>query len=212
MVRVVRRLGRGWLVVALAGLSLAGCAGGDEGGVKTYRIATAPQKERGRIQPDDHGGTPPTVPDGPPKVRFLGAIIPAGEGSSYFVRFFGPIDKITAHEKAFDAFLNSIRVPGEGGKPVSWTVPPGWKVVPNPPQAAGLRLVTLKTEDGSSEDLYISTPIAGDNLANVNRWRTDFVGIPAVKDLKDAVTEIQLGPTKALRVDFRGPGGGKGRG
>ena len=208
MVRLVRRLGRGWLSV-LPCLLLAGCGGPEEGGIKTYRVATVRQKDP-TPEPPEHRGTP--VPDGPPKVRFMGAIIPAGADGNYFVRFFGPIEKITAHEKAFDEFLNSIRVPGEGGKPISWTVPAGWKVVPNPPQAAGLRLVTLKTEDGNSEDLYISTPISGDNLANVNRWRSEFVGIPAVRDLKDAVTEVPLGAVKALRVDFRGPGGGKGRG
>lgn len=49
---------------------------------------------------------------GDAKVRLLGAIIPASDGFSYFVKFVGPADKVDAHEKDFDAFLNSIRVAG----------------------------------------------------------------------------------------------------
>ena len=206
MASVVRRL-CGWSFGALACVLLAGCGGGDDGGIKVYKVATPQERDRPRELPNDPG-TP--APAGPPKARFLGAIIPQEDGSSYFVRFFGPIEKIDAGEKAFDAFVASVRVPGEGDKPISWTVPEGWKEVPNPPQAGGFRVVTIKSADGTSEDLYISTPIAGDVLANVNRWRTDFVGIPAVKDLKDAATEIQVGGKKAYRVDIRGPGA-KGR-
>ena len=66
--------------------------------------------------------------------------------------------------------------------------------------------MSQSNQDGAP-DLYVSDPLGGDLLQNVNRWRTDFVGIPAVTNVKDVVTEIQLGGTKAYRVDFRGPGG-----
>jgi hypothetical protein len=46
---------------------------------------------------------------------------------------------------------------------------------------------------------------------NVNRWRTDDAGLPAVTEAElPAVTkEVQLGGTKAYKVDFTGPGGKK---
>ena len=69
---------------------------------------------------------------------------------SYFVRLFGSIEEVDPHEKDFDAFLNSIRVPGEGGKPISWTVPAGWKE--GPPNAA--RVVTIE-KAGSAGPVHL---------------------------------------------------------
>src|SRR4051812_7100977 len=98
-----------WLVAfALPCALLAGCGPANDDGIKTYRVATS--KGAG-------GVAEPTLPveDGPPKVRFLGGVIPVGDKSSYFVRFGLPLDigKIDPLEKDFDAFLNSIRVPGD---------------------------------------------------------------------------------------------------
>jgi hypothetical protein len=205
MPSLFRPAGGGWLVAVLACLVLGGCQPADEG-IKTYKVATPEQKQK---TPDQ------AVPDGPPKVRFLGAVIPVTNDKAYFVRFAAPLDieKIDPHEKDFDAFVNSIRVPGEGGKPISWTVPAGWKEVATPPVVGGgfvvKRTVTIQKSDGSSQELYISEPTFGTPLSNVNRWRTDFVGIKSVTpaELPTATKEIMLGTTKAYRVDFRGPGG-----
>jgi hypothetical protein len=174
---------------------LLGCGGTDDG-VKTYKVATPDQKAKSE---DDSGDA------GPAKVRLLGAIIPAGGDTSFFVKFVGPIEKVDPHEKDFDAFLNSIRVPGEGGKPISWTVPAGWKEAP----ARMMRVVTIQKADGSSPDLYISDPFSGSLLSNVNRWRTGDVGLKATTEaeLPGLTKEVQLGTIKAHRVDFRGPGG-----
>jgi len=198
MASVVRRL-CGWSFGALACVLLAGCGGGDDGGIKTYRVATPQERDKPRELPN--GGDAP-VPDGPPKVRFLGAVIPDGKDRSYFVRFSGPIEQIDAHEKDFDAFLNSIRVPGEGGKPVSWTVPAGWKEGPG----NSARVVTI--EKAGAPVLYISQPFGGDLLQNVNRWRLDPVGLREFTEaeLPTVTREIALGATKAYRVDMRGPG------
>jgi hypothetical protein len=178
--------------------------------VKTYKVAAPDDK----VKPDDKkaggGDAPPPADTGAAKVRLLGAIIPAGGGSSFFVKFVGPIDKVTAAEKDFDAFLSSIRVPGEGNKPVSWTVPAGWKEAP----ARQMRVVTLQKEDGSAPDMYISDPFAGGLLSNVNRWRKGDVGIAEVTEaeLPDSIKEVTLGTLKAHRVDLRGPGGKGGMG
>ena len=196
---------RGWLVLVLPCLFVAGC-GNSEDGIKTYKVANPDDKGK----PEDKKGGGDPAETGPAKIRLLGAIIPAGEGTSFFVKFVGPIEKVNASEKDFDAFLNSIRVPGEGGKPVSWTVPPGWKEAP----ARQMRVVTLQKADGSAPDLYISDPFAGGLLQNVNRWRKGDAGLPEVTeaDLPSVTQEVQLGATKAHKVDIRGPGGKGGMG
>lgn len=196
----------GWLFAILPGLLVAGCGGPDDG-IKVYKVATVPSK--GPVIED----TGPPVEAGPPKIRFLGAVVPTGDGQSYFVRFLGPVAEIDAHEKEFDAFLNSIRVPGDGGKPISWTAPAGWRESP----ASNTRVVNFIVVPAAGPqdkplEAYISVPFGGDLLSNVNRWRTDFVGLPktTAAELPTMTKEVQLGATKGHRVDLRGPGAKKG--
>ena len=209
MARSVPRPARcGWLVAVLPSLLLAGCGNPDDG-IKTYKVAVPEQKGK-------PGGQGDPIPDGPPKVRLLGAIIPLPNGDSYFVKLVGPIEKIDANEKHFDAFLNSIKVPGEGGKPISWTAPAGLpEGPPNQMRVASFVVVPASAPREKSIDLYLSQPFGGDLLQNVNRWRADDVGLPKVTsaELPTVTKEIMLGSTKAYRVDFRGPGGkGMGKG
>ncbi len=181
-----------WIALLLGALSLTGCK--PEEDIRTYTVPKEPEK------------TAPTRGEEPPagdaKYRFLGGIIPAGERSFWFVRFFGPIEQVSPHEADFDKFLNSIRVGGDAKQPLTWTVPAGWKLGP----AKQMRMVSI--QNGSAE-IYISDPISGTMLENVNRWRADFTGIAKVPEaeLLQVTTEILLGTTKAYRVDFRGPGG-----
>ena len=198
----------GWLVAVFPSLLIAGCGSSDDG-IKTYKVAVPDQKGKPAVDGDP-------VPDGPPKVRLLGAIIPLPNGDSYFVKLVGPIEKIDPHEKTFDAFLNSIKVPGEGGKPISWTAPAGLpEGPPNQMRATSFVVVPASGPREKSIDLYISQPFGGDLLQNVNRWRADDVGLPKVTaaELPAVTKEVMLGATKAYRVDFRGPGGkGMGKG
>jgi hypothetical protein len=199
MPRLVRADRLVWLVALAAPCALlAGCGPANDDGIKTYRVATHKGSGGG-------GGPvePPPPVDQTPRERLLGAIIPVDADKSYFVLFKGPVEKIEPHEKDFDTFLNSVKVPGDGGKPISWTVPPGWKEAP----ARQFRVVTIQ-KDGSPE-LYISDPFGGSLLLNVNRWRTDHVGLPKIAeaDLKTVTKEQKFGETTGYRVDFRGPGG-----
>jgi len=179
---------RGWFVV-LSCLFVVGGAVSDDS--KTLRTNT----------PDEKGKSDDKKPPSDAKVRLLGAIIPAGDETHHFVKFLGPIEKIEANEKDFDVFLNSIRVPGEGGKPISWTVPAGWKEGP----ARQFRVVTLQKE--GVPDMYVSEPFGGSTLNNANRWRSELGLKEATEDeLPGLLKEVNLGKTKASRVDFRGPG------
>ena len=181
-----------WLLPALAAIPF-GCKPKDE--IRTYTVDKEPEKALATK-------TDESVPVGDAKYRFLGGIIPAGERSFWFVRFFGPVNSVSPYEADFDKFLASIRIGGTGGQPLTWTLPSGWKL--GPPKQ--MRMVTIL--NGPAE-IYISDPISGTILENVNRWRADFTGLPKVSEagLPEVTTEILLGTTKAYRVDFRGPGG-----
>lgn len=176
----------------LVGVPLAlilGCGPKDE--IRTYDAPTP------KAATDDSA-----TPTGPDKSRLLGAIIPTGDGrQSWFVKFSGPVDVISRHEKDFDQFVNSIRV--DGGSP-KWTAPPGW--TENPPRA--MRLVTFLPPGGGKDapELYVSEPFAGSVIENVNRWRKE-VGAKEVTEaeLPQATSELTLGAVKAHRVDARGP-------
>ena len=177
--------------VAAGLLAAVGCGPSDE--VRTYQVKKPTEP------PVD------TTPEGPAKVRLLGAIIPVKD-RSWFVRFLGPVEVVDAHEKEFDEFLNSIRVSDDPTKPPTYTAPPGWKEQP-PKQ---MRVVTFAVGDGPNPpEVYISTPLGGSVLDNVNRWRVDFVGVRRVTgdELPTTTKELTLGTTKAYRVDVRGPGG-----
>ena len=86
--------------------------------------------------------------------------------------------------------------------------PPGWKEA----AARQMRVATFTPPgEGAQPELYVSTPFGGTLLMNVNRWRVDDAGLPAVAEaeLPGVTTEIKLGEAKAYKVDFKGPGGNK---
>lgn len=183
-----------WVAAVVAGMvAFVGCKPNEE--IRTYTVEKDPEKP-----------VPEPAPAGDAKYRLLGAIIPDGKGYSWFVRFYGLIDQVSPHEEDFQTFLKSLRLSGDGVKSLTWTVPAGWSV--GPPK--DMRIVTLKK--GAAE-FYVSSPIGGSILDNVNSWRDKIVGIAEVTEaeLPAVTTELLVGTTKAIRVDFRGPGG-KGRG
>jgi hypothetical protein len=189
------------LVAALAG-GVVGCGGGE--GIRSYTVPKTTEPKVAGVAADQPG-------EGKPEVRLLAAAIPAGDDRSYFVKLLGPADVVTEHEAAFDAFLNSIRVTNDPAKPVTWTPPPGGRQLP----ARSMRLATFTLgPPGRSVDLYVSTPFGGSRRDNVNRWRRQDVGLKEVTEAEvpSVVTEIDLGGTKAYRVDYRGPGGTGGMG
>lgn len=78
-----------------------------------------------------------------------------------------------------------------------------------------MRLVTLQKGEGKKPlEMYISEPMMGSLVDNVNRWRTDFVGIKpwTEEEMATGMKTIQLGTSVAYRFDFVGPGGAKAGG
>ena len=184
------------VLVSLMVLELSSCGPTDE--IRTYNAPREKESEKGVVP---EGGSPGKG------VRLLGLVIPKSTEESWFVKFSGPVEQIEPHVAAFDAFVQSIRMAAGVASP-TYTPPSGWKEAP--PRA--MRLVTfLPPGEGKQPELYLSQPIGGSLLDNVNRWRGE-VGLPPVReaDLPSVVTEVKLGDAKAYRVDFSGPGG-KGR-
>jgi len=156
-----------------------------------------------------------TEPVLPPKqvetvgeVRLLGAVIPTGEGKfNWFVKCVGPVETVNAAEKDIDAFLASLKIVGEApNKKLEWKLPDGWKISPG---ERAMRTATfLVGPAGKTVELYISTPMGGGTLENVNRWRTGDAGLPAINngELPSCTSEVTIDGTKALRVDLTGPG------
>ena len=126
------------------------------------------------------------------------------------MKFSGPIEEITLHEKAFDEFVASIRIPGRRmhRRP---TPPAGLEGRRQADDANGDLHPAGRMEAAQKPpELYISEKFQGTLLMNVNRWR-DEVGIARVTEaeLPKVTTEVMLGGTKAYKVDFKGPGGKK---
>lgn len=186
------------VLVSVAALA-AGCA--PEPAVRSYSV---PREA-------DHKPFRPAAVLPEAKYRMLAAVIPVRENLNWFVRCDGPIERVNEAERDFDAFLTSVRVTGPASPTLTWTVPAGWRV--GPPKA--MRLVTLQKGDEKKPlEIYISEPIGGTMLGNVNRWRTDFVGIKpwSDEDLAEGLKEVKLGGTPAYKFDFVGPGGAKAGG
>lgn len=182
----------GRTLATLGLLALLGCGAGD--GVRSYTVPRSTEATR---------GTMPVVPEGEPKGRLLGAIIPVPNTEvSWFVKFSGAIANVEPHETAFDEFLASIRVTDDPRKPPTFTAPPGW--TEGAPRQ--MRVATFSPPGGKGPDLYISSPFAGSLSENVNRWR-DEVGARRVteEELPTVTKEVLLGTVKAYKVDIRGP-------
>jgi hypothetical protein len=185
----------GRLLATVGLFALLGCGAGD--GVRSYTVPRTTEATK-------PAPVAPVVPEGEPKGRLLGAIIPVPNTEvSWFVKFSGSIAGVSDHEKAFDEFLATIRITDDPRTQPTYTAPPGW----TEGARRQMRVVTFSPPAAKpGPDLYISSPFAGSLLENVNRWR-DEVGVRRVTEAElPAVTkEVMLGTVKAYKVDFRGP-------
>jgi hypothetical protein len=116
---------------------------------------------------------------------------------------------VTPLEADFTAFVKSIKAGNDSNATPAFTPPAGWEEA----AAAQMRLTTFKK---NGVEMYLSTPVSGSHLENVNRWRKQ-VGLREMKEaeLKDSLTELKVGDKTAYTVDLRGPtwsGGMPGKG
>ena len=97
--------------------------------------------------------------------------------------------------------------PPSGKAPLKYSVPEGWKEVPS---QKAFRVASFDVEaNGKRADVSVS-PLsgpAGGLLANVNRWRTEQLGLPEVNDeqLRESLQRIEVAGSEANYVHLVGP-------
>ncbi len=145
-----------------------------------------------------------------PPPRLLGAIAPVGD-SVWFVKLTGPAPEIAAHDKEFEAFVKSLRFADDPKKPLTWTLPAGWREAGAAPVKPGLaeqtRFATIRVGPEALK-LTISRlgREAGDILPNVNRWRKNDLNLPPLgeADLSRVTRELPVDGKEVTLVDMTG--------
>jgi hypothetical protein len=144
-----------------------------------------------RVPKEDTGSAAETKEGAP--TRLFGVIVPHGN-RTWFFKLSGPATPVEASKETFDRFMASVRFKDQVDKPVSWTVPEGWKE-----EAGGsaFRYATLRFQ---SQDVPLELTVTffqgegGSLLANINRWRGQ-INLPTITEAK--LTEV----TKAIEID-----------
>jgi hypothetical protein len=90
-----------------------------------------------------------------------------------------------------------------GGGPLRYDTPEGWAPAAD---AGGMRLVSLKAGENVDVSVVALPPIAGDVVANVNRWRGQ-VGLEAAspEDIQKQTEVVKIDGADAAYVDLAGP-------
>jgi hypothetical protein len=151
---------------------------------------------------------PATAPGEGKPVRLLAAILHHGD-RTWFFKMTGPPPEVAAQEDAFHHFLQSLHFTDHGDKPVSWTVPEGWKEE----GGTSMRYATLRAGDKGDVELSVTAlgAEAGSLLSNVNRWRGQ-ISLPAISgdELSKVSKAEEIHGEKATLVDMNGTSAGKG--
>ena len=156
------------------------------------------------------------VPKEPTPDRMLAALVPHGSEAWSF-KLAGPAEAVEKYSEKFDALVQSVKFPEDGGGKPQWTLPEGWT------QDAGgneMRFATVKIPDAETPLELTVAKVTWDAdhqsqaiLANVNRWRGQMQSSPVDEsDLADETRWLTLAAdqTKAIVVDVTGrlrPGG-----
>src|SRR5947209_20071947 len=79
-------------------------------------------------------------------MRLLGAIVSHGE-RTWFFKLLGPAPAVGEQKDTFDRFLTTVQFHDAGEKPITWTVPEGWREE----QGGQMRYATLRSDKGHLE-------------------------------------------------------------
>jgi hypothetical protein len=146
----------------------------------------------------------------PDMTRLLGAILPHGE-NTWFFKVSGPGTVVNGQAEEFANFLQSLRFDDGADKPLSWTLPEGWKTDRAERKD---RYATIRIGDKDPLELSITKlgreGQASSIIANVNRWRGQLALPPIAEDELGTVSkEFKLGSDTVTVVSLEGAGSGK---
>jgi len=207
-----------WLTVLVgAALTVSGCR---EAEISSYQV---PKPSQVYARNHEEG------PDG-----MLAAMIPRKESKqAWFFKISGLKAPVTSQQKAFRAFLDSVRFEDDKQEP-SWTLPEGWQQ-PGGTSSTGIRYATILMGDGDDAlELSVTRlPLPESEfdaylLQNVNRWRGQIrLSNLSPGELSSETESIQVGGEQVIFVKqmighlkssrpmggpFAGGGMGAGRG
>ncbi|WP_439624263.1 hypothetical protein [Gemmata sp.] len=203
----------GWLVAVLACPFATGCGAGDDGGVKTYKVAAPDDKAK----PEEKGGEaklpaghPPVGgPQGGPQsgsgTRILGALYPA-DNPVWFFKLTGPSDQLEKHAADFEKLTNSVKPQGDAVP--AFTLPAGWTLGgPRSVSRGGVTVEFVQTIKLGPPDAPLEVTISrsgGGVMMNVNRWAGQVgVAVRGPADLGKYTKEFTADQVKGIRVDLR---------
>ena len=139
---------------------------------------------------------------------------------SWFCKIVGNPALVTAQKTVFMDFLKSIQIknaamadasspanPANSASPAppNWSVPSGWQSLP----AGDMQVARFHVPEQNNAKAEVSVSVfpneAGGTLANINRWRTKFVGLDPVgeKELPQLLSPLDPGNPGAVLVDMQ---------
>jgi hypothetical protein len=156
--------------------------------------------------------------------RFVIATV-ARENTSWFFRMSGQDSLVREQKTAFVAFLKSFafmeRPASQGrarqastnakqmpksvaGNAPNWTIPDHWQEQPATAMRLGSFLITGQGGGKADVSVTMFPGDAGGTLANINRWRTQQLNLPAVQeaDLAKLMSPLELPTGAALLTDM----------
>ena len=152
--------------------------------------------------------------DGRP-FEILTAFVHRPDGS-WFCKISGEPDLVAAQKPVFIDFLKTIKIQDEGtamadapaadSSPTpNWTVPSQWQA--QPPGEMQVARFTVPEQNSAKAEVSVSVfpTEAGGTLANINRWRTKFVGLGPVeeKDLPKLLSPLAAAHPGSVLVDMQ---------
>jgi hypothetical protein len=149
--------------------------------------------------------------------QILTAFLHRPDGS-WFCKISGNPDLVTAQKTVFIDFLKSIQIKDDASASSvattstsdapaapNWSVPSAWQSLP----PGDMQVARFHVPEHNNATAEVSVSVfpteAGGTLANVNRWRTKFVGLSPVeeKDLPQLISPLDPANPGAVLVDMQ---------
>jgi hypothetical protein len=149
--------------------------------------------------------------------QILTAFLHRPDGS-WFCKISGDPALVTAQKPVFIEFLKTIEIKGTAAAPTvastpapaspgapNWSVPSEWQSLPPGDMQVARFHVPEKNNATAEVSVSVFPTEAGGTLANVNRWRTKFVGLEPVdeKQLPQLLAPLDPANPGAVLVDMQ---------